>query len=375
MHRSRLFKLLTALVGIAGLLPLAAGAHSNAHFKHRFKSLDTVYTMSNDPSGNSVLAFEQRRNGKLVASAEYSTGGLGTGGGLGNQSALATDGYFLFAVNAGSDDLSVFKIRRNGLELVDRIASGGVRPVSVTVDRDLVYVLNAGSDNIAGFVVNHDGTLSVLSGSEQPLSGSGVDPAQIQFSKDGRTLIVTEKATNQIVTFSLRAGLPVGTQVFPSAAPTPFGFALGKGGLVVVSEAAGGAANGSSASSYWLKRDGELLGLDTAVPTMQTAACWVAISPDGRFAYTTNTGSDTVSAYRVRRNGDLKLLDKNGIAGRVGEGGAPIDLTFSEQGEFLHVLNSGNQTITTFKVGWNGDLRRIGTLGGLPLGANGLVAF
>jgi hypothetical protein len=89
----------------------------------------------------------------------------------------------------------------------------------------------------------------------------------------------------------------------------------------------------------------------------------------------TNTGSDSVSAYRIRRNGDLHLLDRDGIAGQVGEGGAPIDLTFSEQGEFLHVLNSGNQTITTFKVQWYGELRRIGTLTGVPVGATGLVAF
>lgn len=190
MHRSVLFKLFAGMIAVTGLLPVAA----QAHFKHYFKPLDTVYTLSNDPSGNSVLAFEQRRNGKLVPGAEYPTGGLGTGGGLGNQGALATDGYFLFAVNAGSDDVSVFKIVRDGLELIDRIASGGVQPVSVTVDRDLLYVLNAGSDSIAGFVVNHDGTLSALAGSEQPLSGSGVGAAQIQFSRDGRSLIVTGNA-------------------------------------------------------------------------------------------------------------------------------------------------------------------------------------
>ena len=365
------FKSLVAFVALVALLPAAA----HAHFKHHCKSFDTVYTFSNDPNGNSGLAFEQTRHGKLVATAEYPTGGLGTGGGLGNQGALATDGYFLFAVNAGSDDLSVFKMERDGLELVDRIASGGDQPVSVTVDRDLVYVLNAGSDSIAGFVVNYDGTLSVLAGSEQPLSGNGVGAAQIQFSKDARSLIVTEKATNQIVTFSLRAGLPINMQVFPSAAPTPFGFALGRGGLVLVSEAVGGAPNASVLSSYWLKRSGELLSLDPAVPTKQSAACWVAVSPDGRVAYTTNTGSDSISAFKVRRNGDLRLLDRDGIAGKVGPGGAPIDMAFSEHGEFLHVLNSGDQTITTFRVKHTGGLHRVDTTGGLPVGATGLIAF
>ncbi|MGH8238566.1 MAG: lactonase family protein [Steroidobacteraceae bacterium] len=332
--------------------------------------------MSNEASGNAVLAFKQRADGRLRSWREFPTEGLGTGGGLGNQGALASDGDLLFVVNPGSDDISVFRIDRSGLELVDRTSSGGVRPVSVTVDRDLLYVLNAGSDNIAGFIVGHNGRLHALPGSEQPLSGTGVAPAQIQFSQDGRTLIVTEKATNQLVTFSLNhAGIPTGRQQFTSPGQTPFGFALGRGRQLLVSEAAGGAANASSVTSYRIRRDGTLHVLDASVPTHQTAACWVAITPDGRFAYATNTGSANLSAYRVRANGQLVLLQDDGIAARVGPGGAPIDLTFSEQGEFLHVLGSGDHTITTFRVGFLGQLTRVDRVAGLPVGANGLIAF
>ena len=372
MRHISLFRTFSALAILAGFLPLAAQSHS----EQRQQSLDTVYTMSNDPNGNAVLAYKQRADGRLSSGREFPTEGLGTGGGLGNQGALASDGDFLFVVNAGSDDISVFRIHRGGLALVDRMPSGGVRPVSVTVDRDLVYVLNAGSDNIAGFTLGRGGRLHALPGSEQPLSGAGVGAAQIQFSQDGRSLIVTEKATNLLVTFSLnRAGLPTGRQQFTSPGQTPFGFALGHARLVIVSEAAGGAANASSVSSYRIRRDGALQVLDAAVPTHQSAACWVAITPDGRFAYTTNTGSDTLSAYRVRPSGQLKLLQDDGIAARVGAGGAPIDMTFSEQGEFLHVLNSGDHTLTTFRVGFFGQLTRVGNVSGLPVGANGLIAF
>lgn len=372
MHHASMFRALTALTIIASLLPLTARSHADG----RQQSLDTVYTISNDPSGNAVLTFKQLPDGRLIKSQEFATEGLGTGGGLGNQGALASDGDFLFVVNPGSDDISVLRVRRNGLDLVDRMPSGGVRPVSVTVDRDLLYVLNAGSDNIAGFSIGHGGRLHSLPSSVQPLSGTGVDPAQIQFSQDGRSLIVTEKATNQLLTFSInRSGIPTRRQVIASPGQTPFGFALTRARQVLVSEAAGGAANASSVTSYRIARDGTLKVLDAAVPTHQSAACWVAITPDGRFAYVTNTGSATLSAYRVHPSGQLTLLHADGVAARVAPGGAPIDMAFSEQGEFLHVLSSGDHTITTFRVGPFGQLARVGTVAGLPAGTNGLIAF
>src|SRR5262245_10385982 len=164
---------------------------------------DVVYTMSNASSGNELLAFRETDSGALAPLASYPTGGLGAGAGLGSQGAIASDGRHIFVVNPGSHDLSVFRVGRSGLQLIDTIASGGLRPISVTVHRDLVYVLNAGSDNIAGFRLRKDGSLDVLAGSEQPLSRDGADPAQITFSADGDTLIVTEKAANNIVLYSL----------------------------------------------------------------------------------------------------------------------------------------------------------------------------
>jgi 6-phosphogluconolactonase len=368
-------KLLRGLA-TASTLAMFLTAHASANSYHERRENDAVYTMSNAVEGNRVLQFKQSKSGTLVAGAQYPTGGLGTGAGLGNQGALASDGEFLFVVNAGSDDLSVFRIRANGLRLVDRIASGGIQPVSVTVDRDLVYVLNAGSDSIAGFTVYSNGRLRALPGSEQGLSGAGVGAAQIQFSQSGRTLIITEKATNSLVTFSLnREGVPVDRKVFPSPGQTPFGFALARGRQVLVSEAAGGAANASSVTSWRIRRDGSLDVLDAVVPTHQSAACWVAITPDGRFAYTTNTGSGTLSGFRVFGDGRLALLSPNGVTASTGVGSAPIDLTFSEQGEYLHVLNSGAASITTFAVGHRGQLRPVGEVSGLPAAANGLIAF
>lgn len=369
MSKPSLRKLMTSLVIACAALPALAPAHAT----RSDDQVQVVYTASNATAGNEVLAFKQRRDGSLQPLGSIPTGGRGSGGGLGNQGAIASDGEHLFAVNAGSDDLSVFRVTRSGLRHVDTIASGGVRPISVTVHRDLVYVLNAGSDSIAGFRLNRHGTLRVLQGSEHSLSGTATDPAQIQFSADGDTLIVTEKATNNLVLFALgHRGVPVDRTIVPSLGQTPFGFALGKGRQVIVSEAAGGATNASSVSSYWLGRDGDLRVLDATDPTLQSAACWVVVTPDGRFAYVTNTGSGTVSGFRIVA-GRLVRLNRDGITATVGT--APIDMALSRDGRVLHVLNSGSRTIATFRILRGGQLERAGELAGLPAGANGLLAL
>jgi 6-phosphogluconolactonase len=365
MSRFVLRRILTAIA----ITCAAAVALPLAHARHSESSI--IYTMSNAVAGNELLAFRQGSNGTLTPLASHATGGLGSGSGLGNQGAVVSDGEHIFVVNPGSDDLSVFRARESGVRLVDTIASGGVRPISVTVHHDLVYVLNAGSDSIAGFKLGKNGRLRVLPGSEQPLSGTGTDPAQIQFSADGDTVIVTEKATNNIVLYSLgHRGVPEARSVVPSVGQTPFGFALAKGRLVIVSEAAGGATNASSVSSYWLGREGDLRVIDATDPTLQSAACWVVVTRDGRFAYVTNTGSNSVSGFRILA-GHLFRLNRDGITATTGA--APIDMALSRG--VLHVLNSGDHTISSFRVLKNGQLARIGEVVGLPDAATGLLAL
>ena len=334
----------------------------------------TLYTSSNGAAGNAVIVIEQAPDGVLSLAETYPTGGTGTGGGLGNQGAIAIDDDFLFVINAGSDEVSAFRRLADSLELVGTVPSGGTRPVSVTVDRDVVYVVNAGSDNIAGFRVAESGALSPIAGSTRPLSGTGTGAAQIGFSKDGRVLVVTERATNNVSTWAVeRDGLPGIYQVFASPGATPFGFTFTKGRRLLVSEAAGGAAGASSVSSWKVSPGGSLTLLDPVVPTLQSAACWVAVTPNGRFAYTTNTASGSLTAYSVR--GDrLDLLDVDGLAASTGAGTAPIDLAISPDGEFLHTLNAGTDEIASFRIRRDGSLESRGILPGLPDGATGLVA-
>jgi 6-phosphogluconolactonase len=339
-------------------------------------SRGAVAVASNAAGGNALLVFPRGADGTLGTPTEIATGGAGTGGGLGNQGGLASWGRFLFVVNAGSNDVSVF-VRRDGgdLTLTDRQPSQGELPISVTVHGRLVYVLNAGGDgNIAGFWLRENGTLHPLPHSVRPLSSSAAGPAQVGFSPDGRFLVVTEKANNVISLYRVRAGgTTFGPEAVPSSGETPFGFAFDRGGVLLVSEAFGGAADASALSSYRLGGHQGLHPISRSVGTTETAACWVAVTPDGRFAYVTNTGSASVSGYRVGWRGGLTLLDPDGVTGVTGD--TPIDLAFAEEGRLLFTLNSGSHSISGFGVGRDGSLRPAGTAADLPPSANGMVAW
>lgn len=335
--------------------------------------------MDNSKDGNQVWAFNRGANGALSSPVAFPTGGAGTGAGLGNQGAvqLSRDGHWLVVVNPGTDDLSLFSVRHNGLRLAHKVSSGGRLPVSVTQHGNLIYVLNAGGataggeDSIAGFLMA-GGRLYPLEGSYRTLSAANTGPAQIAFTRDGENLVVTEKGTGLIDTFQVGCdGLTEGARSFPSPVPTPFGFAVGRRDQIFVTQANGGGANpgGSSLSSYSILDDGELQLISDSVPTTQTAACWVTLSPDGRMAYTANTPNSSISSFSVTPGGSL-ALDK----GQAAIASAPTDLDFSRDGRFLYSLNTGDGTIGAFVVRQStGALIPIRGGAGLPLTSTGLA--
>jgi 6-phosphogluconolactonase (cycloisomerase 2 family) len=365
-----LFLALTALTG----LPPVAGQSS---VLAQASNTGAVYTMTNAVTGNEVVAFNRAADGTLSPAGSFPTGGLGSGGGLGNQGGLILDDdRFLFAVNAGSDEISVLSVDDSSLRLVDKVPSGGMRPISLTLDGDLLYVLNAGglvggSDNITGFVVGQEGSLSPLAGSTRPLSAAVTGPAQVAFSPSGRFLVVTEKSTNIIDAYSVTAqGTPGPPDPQPSAGQTPFGFAFGRRDQLFVSEAAGGAPGASSVSSYTISGAGLLHVISPSVPTTQTAACWVVVTTDHRFAYVSNTGNASISSYRIGRDGGISLLE----AVAAPTGAAPIDMALSRNGHFLYVLNSGDGTLSGYRIGPNGGLTPLAVgVGGLPPSVDGLA--
>jgi 6-phosphogluconolactonase (cycloisomerase 2 family) len=329
-----------------------------------------VYVQTNDPAGNAVVVFTREAEGTLTYDETVSTGGLGIApSGLGSQAALAitADGEHLLAVNAGSDNVSLFDVTKDGLEVAD-VQAVGERPVSVAVSGTIGYVLNQGADTIQGLRITDEGTLAKIPNSTRPLSGSGTDAAQVAFSADGHVLAVTEKATQTIDTYVVRPnGRTIGPNVQPSAGAVPFGFEFGPDGRLYVSEALD-----SAASSYQVDEAGELSVISASVPNNQGAACWLVVAADGQFAYTANAATANVSQYEIGGDGSLTLVG-SGEAGATDAG--PVDLDLTDDDAFLYVLNSRSGSISGFAVvGPDGSLSPIGGAAGFAAGWTGLIA-
>ncbi|HLO33724.1 MAG TPA: beta-propeller fold lactonase family protein [Anaerolineales bacterium] len=375
LFRQKIFKLVTTSVLVISLLI--------TNLAVAFAASDqpgAVYVQTNQAGGNAIAVFNRSTDGALALAATVPTGGLGTGTGLGSATSvvLSNNGRWLFVVNAGSNEISAFRVEADGLTLVDKVSSGGTLPISLALYKSLLYVLNAGgSGSITGFVVDQAGSLAPLAGSTRPLSnnniGAAPGPAQVSFSPDGKTLVVTEKATSIIDTYVVgKDGLASGPTTNPSAGITPFGFAFTQQGALVVSEAFGGAPLASAVSSYDVA-DGQLNAISASVPTGQTAACWIAVSKNGKFAYSTNAGSGSVSAYRVGTDGSLSLID--GAAGITGDGTSPVDAAVSNNGQYLYVLNGRTHNISAFAIQSDGSLASLGTFEGVPAGSAGITSW
>ncbi len=335
-----------------------------------------VFTSTNSPGGNELLVFGRNASGALVPVTRESTHGVGTGGGLGSQGAvtLSADGRFVFVVNAGSNTVSTFSLDGDRAVLRSMVDAGGLTPTSVAESDGIVYVLNTGgAGNVAGFR-NMNGELQPLPNGVRPLSAAGgTAPAQVGFGRD--VLVVTERATNRIVTYRLNTGGTLGApQATASSGITPFGFAFDRRDRLVVSEAFGGAAGASAASSY---RFTELAPstpvlVSGSVATQQTAACWVAITPNGHYAFTGNAGDSSISSFRIASGGQLTLIEA--AAGITGPNAGVTDLAVSTSGRHLYALAPRGLLIASYAVGHDGTLTQEASAFGLPASVAGLAA-
>lgn len=366
---SLVFALLVASFAWSALAAAAPTARDDS------QAPGAVYALTNAPAGNAVVVWNRAADGNLTPAGSYATGGLGSGAGLGSQGAiiLNKNNRWLFAVNAGSNEISSFRVDDGGLTLVSTVPSGGTLPTSLTVFGELLYVLNAGeSGNITGFHVGRQGHLAQIAGSTRPLSGSATAPGQVSFNPDGTLLVVTERATNLIDTYVVGAdGRAAGPVSQPSSGATPFGFAFSKHGTLVVSEA-NGAPGGSAASSYVSEGNGNLELVSRSVATNQGAACWVVITRNGRYAYTSNAASGSISGFRLAHDGRIELLDTDGRTGVTGDN--PTDMALSHNSQFLYVRIGRSGRIGAFTVQPDGGLQSLAGASGLPANAAGLAA-
>jgi 6-phosphogluconolactonase len=344
-----------AVAALAAIAPTAAFAHGGG---------GSVYTESN-AAANSVQAFNQAPDGTLTPGDAYLTGGAGTGAaGLGSQGALAIDHDWLLAVNAGSNDVSAFRIRDGHLVLVNRVPSGGTTPNSVTIHDGVVYVLNSGgAGNITGFLLRHHGLIPL--NATQPLSSATAGAVQVSFTPAGDQLVVSEKGANTIETYPVdRWGRAGAGTAHASAGAAPFGFSFGKHDTLNVTE-----AGASALTSYALD---PFAAITASLVNGQGAACWAVSTSNGRYTFTADAATDAISAYSEDWTGALSLVTPGGATAQLATGTHPLDEAISHD-RYLYVNGGNTGQISAFKIGWNGALTALGAFGAMPAGFGGLV--
>src|SRR3989475_1541663 len=369
------YTVLAALILLALAIPLANARSwdDNQGNDNSNRTTGAVYIMTNDPAGNQVIRYNRANAASLAFSGKFSTGGLGATGLTGSNQGgliLSNEGRTLLVVNAGSNDISIFQVDQNILSLTDRTSSHGIMPISLTIHDRLVYVLNAGGKdsvgNIAGYKLDREGELRAIAGSVQSLSGITA-PAQISFNPQGTVLVVTEKTTNKIDTYTVNDGVASAPIIHASSGNTPFGFAFSNRGTLVISN-----AGGTSLSSYSVSDSGGLTTISASVPNGdQQAPCWVVITGNSKYAYTTDAHSGTISSYTIDKNGTIHLLES--IAATTGSG--DIDMALTQNSAYLYVAIISSHSIQGYRVHDDGSLSWVTTITGVPAGADGLAAI
>ena len=298
---SRIRTLLLVMLAIAPGLPALSNAETHG-------STGAVFVMTNAASGNEIIAYGRNADGSLEQGRRFSTGGRGSGGTtdpLASQGSLTLtdDRSFLLAVNAGSGTISVFRVHGDRLSLVDRVPCGGSEPVAVAQHGNLIYVLNAGgTSNVVGFRFERIGRIKAISNSIKFLTSGNSGPGSLSFSPDGQFLLVTEKLNNRIDAFHVQLDGTLGPiAVTAAVGPGTFAVVFAPNGAALVSETGPtGGSNASAISSYAALPNGTLSPISASVPTQGAATCWQAVTPDGRFVYTSNSGTRSLRrAHRV----------------------------------------------------------------------------
>ncbi|MEP6835073.1 MAG: beta-propeller fold lactonase family protein [Gemmatimonas sp.] len=382
-----------------------------------------VFTMSNDLDGNRIVVYRRGLDGSLTLVDNVDAGGRGSGAFEDSDNALIlgdADGEsapnnlteaqkLLFAVNAGTNTIAVFRVMGDGTTLVraDLRSSGGRRPVSLTVNHGVLYVLNSGErilglsaancttgdlPSVTGFRVAVTGELTPIAGSTRVLSGQNRSGcAQASFTADGKFLIATER----LAKLPMQTGMDEGTiDVFPvnvdgtlgtpkiidATGRGPFGFTPTRSGTLLVTEQFGGAGNpgGGAAAGYTVNSDGTLTPGSGSIFNGGTDTCWIIVTDDGAFAYAVSFfGTGRISRYAVGAGGALTLLDATDDDANAGTGAS--DVSLSANSKFLYQLNSVNGKVNAYRIATTGDLTFMSAVqahAGSPAAARiGLAAF
>ncbi len=334
----RWFRRITQASGLlalaAAVATIAAGGASAAS-----DVVGHLYVNDNTAGTNTIAAFDRHADGTLTPlhGSPFAAGGAGTGAGVGSQGALqvTSDGKYLLAVDAGSNQISVLRINSDG-----EVSPVGGGPVS------------SGGSNYTGFTLNPGGHLQPLAGSTVPLP-NGSSPGDVLFNSDGTRLVGTRIGTSLIDSFIVGGdGRLTAAAASPFAAQGlgPFGseFRPTDPTQLFVSNAHNVGPGTGTISAFSDASDGTLTSIGSSpYADLETAPCWVEISHDGQVLFTVNTASHSISRYAIAADGSLNLLGSTSL-GAAGIGAE--DARLGPNGKTLWVVDSGARAVSAFAV-------------------------
>jgi 6-phosphogluconolactonase len=382
-------RLLARMLGGIGLVALIAAGQAGTATVASATSpvVGHLYVNDNTAGTNTIGGFDQHADGTLtpLAGSPFSAGGAGTGTIVGSQGSLQAtdDGRFVLAADAGSNQISVLAIGSNGSLSPapgGPVSSGGMEPVSIAVHEGLVYVANKGDgttgSNYTGFTLADDGRLTPLTDSTVPLPPTAL-PGDILFNGTGKNLIGVEVGTTDPSTFRIDSFLvgsdgrltPAAGSPFPAEAAGPFGseFSPTDPHHLYVSNAHGGTNNGS-VSAFSVNPNAKVKPIGgSPFADGETAPCWVEISHDGRYLFAVNTGSTTISSYRILANGSLSYLTSTPFSSGLGIG--PFDARLDVGGDYLYVVDAQIAKVSGFEVSGGSLSELTSSPTALPAGA------
>ena len=366
------------------------------------KVVGHMYSQSNGLTGNEIVTWNRYSDGSVKFGGTVSTGGVGAAQQQPGCTAtcpqldtdfevlLTPDRKLLFAVNAGSNTISSFRVGSNGaLTPAGHVSSNGAFPFSLTSHGNELYVLNTDSKSIAGFTFDSAGALTPIAGSVQKLTSDAMPglSRQIGFDNTGKLLIVTLLMPSEIDTFAVNSSGAAGpASEVASTTPFPFGFVFNKANQLVMSQVSSLTAEGSTAT-YSVTASGSLAPIDTK-PSLGALPCWALVSPNQKFAFVVNTGNgappgSTIASYKLSPSGKLTFL---GVTLPPKHEYLKTDEFITPDGKYLYVVghhstsSAGPATdsyLDEYKIASNGVLVPIGSTSpaGVPLGTDGLVGF
>lgn len=334
-----------------------------------------VYTNNDIDGPNTVSGFSVSADGQLtdIFGSPFLTGGIGFGGFLfaSNRITMHTDGNFVYASNAVSNDVSVFKINKQTgvLTLVEGSpfaidgTSDGAIALGVTPDGRFLMAANFGSNNITVFRIAKNGRLTQIKGSPFT-TNSG--PDGIRVSPNGKFLAVAEPNANQIEMFKInrRNGSITSLGVTPGQISVPGG---GLAGVDIDSSNRllyGGVANavGTIVDGYLISRHGELSAIpgapfEVGLGTQNSNVVLIGyLCGREKILFVSNQYSKTVTVFKVARNGRLTLVP--GAPFAMNAGFRPSGMAARWDGKLLYVANLSN-AISVFRVKKSGSLKEV----------------